>query len=121
MKVRGDNKGPAGSRMNRRQLLALSGIGGTAIALSQPGSAGATAPGGTSRTLSLKTRLTREYGVRFPFVGAGMGFVSMPALVAAVSNAGGIGVLGNAIEPPPGTLALIRQIRTLTDKPFGVD
>jgi NAD(P)H-dependent flavin oxidoreductase YrpB (nitropropane dioxygenase family) len=70
---------------------------------------------------SLNTRLTREYGVQLPFVGAGMGFVALPSLVAAVSNAGGIGVLGNAIEPPPSTQVLIRQIKTLTSKPFGVD
>ena len=50
-----------------------------------------------------------------------MGFVSMPDLVAAVSNAGGIGVLGNAIEPPPSTHALIRQVKAQTDRLFGVD
>ncbi|MEP6622456.1 MAG: nitronate monooxygenase [bacterium] len=70
---------------------------------------------------SLDTRLTREYGIDVPFVGAGMGFIAVPALVAAVSNAGGLGVLGNAIEPPPGTQLLIQQIKALTSKPFGVD
>jgi NAD(P)H-dependent flavin oxidoreductase YrpB (nitropropane dioxygenase family) len=70
---------------------------------------------------SLDTRLTREYGIRVPFVGAGMGFIALPALVAAVSNAGGLGVLGNAIEPPPSTQLLIQQIKALTSKPFGVD
>jgi NAD(P)H-dependent flavin oxidoreductase YrpB (nitropropane dioxygenase family) len=69
----------------------------------------------------LHTRLTREYGVRLPFVGAGMGFIATPQLVAAVSNAGGIGVLGNAIEPPPSTQALIQQIKLLTPGLFGVD
>lgn len=71
--------------------------------------------------VSLKTRLTREYGIDVPFVGAGMGFIAMPELVAAVSNAGGLGVLGNAIEPPPGTQMLIQSIKALTSKPFGVD
>jgi NAD(P)H-dependent flavin oxidoreductase YrpB (nitropropane dioxygenase family) len=105
--------------MNRRQMLTLSGLGGAALAFTRAGEA---SDGSTSlRKPSLTTRLTREYGVRFPFVGAGMGFVSMPGLVAAVSNAGGIGVLGNAIEPPPGTQALIRSIRTLTPNLFGVD
>ena len=70
---------------------------------------------------SLHTRLTRDYGVRYPFVSAGMGFVSYPPLVTAVSNAGGIGVLGNAIEPPPSTQQLIQLIRQGTDRPFGVD
>jgi enoyl-[acyl-carrier protein] reductase II len=70
---------------------------------------------------NLKTRLTREYGVRFPVVGAGMGFVSLPPLVAAVSNAGGIGVLGNAIEPAASTQALVQAIRSATPNLFGVD
>ncbi|MEP6835660.1 MAG: nitronate monooxygenase [Gemmatimonas sp.] len=71
--------------------------------------------------VSLSTRLTREFGIDVPFVGAGMGFIALPALVAAVSNAGGLGVLGNAIEPPAGTQVLIRSIKALTSKPFGVD
>jgi enoyl-[acyl-carrier protein] reductase II len=71
--------------------------------------------------LSLNTRLTREYGVRYPFVSAGMGFVSYPPLVTAVSNAGGIGVLGNAVEPPPSTRSLIRMIAEGTTNPYGVD
>jgi enoyl-[acyl-carrier protein] reductase II len=50
-----------------------------------------------------------------------MGFVSLPPLVAAVSNAGGIGVLGNAVEPPPATQVRIQAIKALTQKPFGVD
>jgi enoyl-[acyl-carrier protein] reductase II len=69
----------------------------------------------------LSTRLTREYGLSFPFVGAGMGFVALPELVAAVSNAGGLGVLGVAPEPPPAVGIRIGQIRALTDKPFGID
>ena len=70
---------------------------------------------------TLKTRLTRDYGVELPFVGAGMGFVGGPSLVAAVSNAGGIGVLGNAIEPPLGTRLLIQSVKSLTTTLFGVD
>jgi hypothetical protein len=45
-------------------------------------------------TPTLTTRLTREYRLRYPFVSAGMGFIAHPALAAAVSNAGGLGVLG---------------------------
>ena len=56
---------------------------------------------GWARRPSLSTRLTREYGVRYPFVSAGMGFVSYPPLVTAVCNAGGIGVLGNAVSHRP--------------------
>jgi NAD(P)H-dependent flavin oxidoreductase YrpB (nitropropane dioxygenase family) len=73
------------------------------------------------RLPSLETRLTREYGVLHPFVSAGMGFVSYPPLVTAVSNAGGIGVLGNAVEPPPSTQMLIRMIAEGTSGLFGVD
>lgn len=40
------------------------------------------------------TRLTREYGLQHPFVGAGMAFIAHEQLAAAVSNAGGLGVLG---------------------------
>ena len=69
---------------------------------------------------TLWTRLTHEYGIRYPFVGAGMGFVSMPSLVAAVSNAGGLGVLGNGVEPAAGTQLLIRAVKASTSKPFGV-
>lgn len=45
----------------------------------------------------------------------------MPPLAAAVSNAGGIGVLGNGIEPPPSLRILIQRIREATPNPFGVD
>src|SRR5262245_14937632 len=99
--------------MSRRRLMQLLGCGTVGLATgSAPGRAGG---GGIS------TRLTREYGLAHPFVGAGMGFVAMPELVAAVSNAGGLGVLGNAIEPPPSTQVLIRQIKALTAGPFGID
>src|SRR5262245_2511234 len=70
---------------------------------------------------TLNTRLTREYGVRYPFVCAGMGFVAYPALVTAWSNAGGIAVFGNGIEPPPSTQQLIKMIASGTDRLFGVD
>ncbi len=115
--------------VGRRRLLALLGSGAAATiggAASIHGDAG---PSGEPMSVSgdvaahdpLSTRLTREYGVRFPFVSAGMGFVSYPPLVTAVSNAGGIGVLGNAIEPPPSTQQLIRMIAAGTRRPFGVD
>ena len=43
----------------------------------------------------LPTRLTREYGLRHPFVGAGMGFIAHEQLAAAVTNAGGLGRAGS--------------------------
>ena len=68
-------------------MLGLLGLGGAELVLGSSSEAGA-APAGRRKEMSLSTRLTREYGVRYPFVGAGMGFVGMPDLVAAVSNAG---------------------------------
>lgn len=68
-----------------------------------------------------KTRITEEYGVDLPFIGAGMAFVSTAKMVSAVSNAGGMGVFGNGIADP-GTLGkVIDNIREKTRKPFGVD
>ena len=67
------------------------------------------------------TRLTRDYGLEFPFVSAGMGFIALPELVAAVSNAGGMGLLGVGPAPPPVMQEMIRKIKKLTSRPFGVD
>ena len=109
----------------RRRLLALIGAGSAFTAARMAGDArshdDSRRDGSARRHPSLQTRLTREYGVRYPFVSAGMGFVSYPPLVTAVCNAGGIGVLGNAVEPPPSTQALIRMIGQGTSGLFGVD
>jgi enoyl-[acyl-carrier protein] reductase II len=109
----------------RRRLVALLGAGGAFTALRAMGDVQAGADAGRDdaarRRVPLQTRLTREYGVRYPFVSAGMGFVSYPPLVTAVCNAGGIGVLGNAVEPPPSTEALVRMIAAGTSGLFGVD
>lgn len=56
-----------------------------------------------------------------PTVGGGQGGVAGPELVAAVSNAGGLGVLGAAGFPPDRLEEQIRRIQDLTDRPFGVD
>ncbi|KAK0359090.1 hypothetical protein LTR94_032688, partial [Friedmanniomyces endolithicus] len=60
-------------------------------------------------------------GIDYPIVLAGMGGASVPRLAAAVSNAGGLGVLGAAACPPEQLRAWIRETRALTDRPFGVD
>lgn len=59
--------------------------------------------------------------VEHPIMLAGMGGVSYAELVAAVSNAGGYGVLGMAGMGPDFIREQMRKVRTLTDKPFGVD
>ncbi|CAM3228412.1 nitronate monooxygenase [Corallococcus sp. ZKHCc1 1396] len=70
---------------------------------------------------ALKTRLTRAVGIHYPFVGAGMAFVSLPPLVIAVSEAGGLGMLGTAPEPPLVLEARLKAIRAGTQRPYGVD
>jgi nitronate monooxygenase len=49
------------------------------------------------------------------------GLVGLPSLAAAVSNAGGLGVLGASPEPPPRLLLLIRELRQRTSRPFAVN
>lgn len=69
----------------------------------------------------VKTRLTELLGIRHPIIQSGMNYAAHPPLVAAVSNSGGLGILG-ALSMRPDELRLaIRQIRELTDKPFGVN
>ena len=69
----------------------------------------------------LSTRITEQYELEVPFVCAGMGFVGMPPLVAAVSEAGGMGTLGASPMPPEAVRATIRQVRSMTSRPFGVN
>ncbi len=69
----------------------------------------------------LHTPVCDQLGIRYPIVLAGMGGLSLHRLVAAVSNAGGLGVLGGATLGPEELRAEIRRTRELTDRPFGVD
>ncbi len=71
--------------------------------------------------MALHSRICEIFGIRYPIVLAGMGGASVPRLAAAVSNAGGLGVLGAAACSPEELRAWIREVRSLTDKPFGVD
>lgn len=66
----------------------------------------------------MKTAITELFGIKYPVMNAGMGRVALPKLVAAVSNAGGLGVLGCGSGAPEVTRRHIREIRSLTDKPF---
>ncbi len=121
----------AQEKFRRRHLLKLTGLGSAILTMPLGNRTEARAHQTTPdvdddtarrpRRRSLDTRLTEAYGVQYPFVGAGMGFVAMPPLVAAVSKAGGIGVLGAALEPPPGLQQLIQMIKGLTSHLFGVD
>jgi NAD(P)H-dependent flavin oxidoreductase YrpB (nitropropane dioxygenase family) len=69
----------------------------------------------------LHTRICDILGIRHPILLAGMGRASTPELAAAVSNAGGLGVLGAAACGPNQLREWIRRTRALTDRPFGVD
>jgi nitronate monooxygenase len=71
--------------------------------------------------IPLPTRLTREHGIRHPFVGAGMGFIAHEHLAAAVTNAGGLGVLGASPDPPGSLPVMVDRLRALTSGSFGVD
>jgi enoyl-[acyl-carrier protein] reductase II len=71
--------------------------------------------------MSLHTPLTDLLQVEHPIMLAGMGGVSYAELAAAVSNAGGYGVLGMAGTSPDFIKAQMRRVRELTDRPFGVD
>jgi enoyl-[acyl-carrier protein] reductase II len=69
----------------------------------------------------MRTRLTEILGVEHPVMLAGMGGVSYHRLVAAVSEAGGFGCLGASTMPREQMVAEMAHVRSLTDKPFGVD
>ncbi len=69
----------------------------------------------------LHTPLCDQLGIEHPIILAGMGGVSMHRLVAAVSNAGGLGVIGGATQDAAALRQEIRKTRALTDKPFAVD
>jgi enoyl-[acyl-carrier protein] reductase II len=68
-----------------------------------------------------KTELTEKLGIQYPIIQAGMGGVATAELVAAVSNAGGLGVIGAAMMTPAILREQIAKVKDLTDKPFGVD
>lgn len=69
----------------------------------------------------LRTRLCELLGIDYPIICAPMGFVTGPELAAAVSNAGGLGIMPFSGNPPQALRQEIRRLRSLTDKPFGVN
>ena len=69
----------------------------------------------------MKTRVAELLQIKYPIIQGGMVWVSFPPLVAAVSNAGGLGILGGAAMPPPDLEKNIAEIKSLTHKPFGVN
>lgn len=70
----------------------------------------------------MHTRLTEMLGIEHPVVQGGMQWVGLAELAAAVSNAGGLGILTALTQPTPEDLEKeIRRCREMTDKPFGVN
>jgi enoyl-[acyl-carrier protein] reductase II len=69
----------------------------------------------------VKTRITDLFGIKYPLVLSGMSWISVPKMVAAVSNAGGLGILATGPLDQEQTRKSIQEIRKLTDKPFGAN
>src|SRR6476620_12207835 len=70
----------------------------------------------------MRTRITELLGIRYPIIQGGMQWVGKAELAAAVSNAGGLGILTALTQPSPADLAEeIRKTRGMTDQPFGVN
>ena len=69
----------------------------------------------------MKTGITELLGIEYPIIQGGMAWVAEYNLAAAVSNAGGFGIIGAASAPPDIVREQIRKCKELTDKPFGVN
>jgi NAD(P)H-dependent flavin oxidoreductase YrpB (nitropropane dioxygenase family) len=70
----------------------------------------------------MKTRITELFGIEHPIIQGGMHYVGLAELAAAVSNAGGLGIITGLTQRTPELLAdEIRKCRAMTDRPFGVN
>ena len=70
----------------------------------------------------MKTRITELFGIRHPIIQGGMHYVGLAEMAAAVSNAGGLGIITGLTQGTPNRLAEeIKRCRTMTAKPFGVN
>ena len=69
----------------------------------------------------MKTALTELIGIEYPVIQGGMAWVAEYHLAAAVSEAGGLGLIGAASAPPEVVREQIREAKKLTDKPIGVN
>ncbi len=69
----------------------------------------------------MKTKITELLGVKYPLLQGGMAWIADADLAAAVSNAGGVGLIAGGNAPVDYIRDQIRKARTLTDKPFGVN
>jgi len=70
----------------------------------------------------MRTRITELLGIKHPIIQGGMHYVGFAELAAAVSNAGGLGIITGLTQKTPSALAEeIARCRDMTDKPFGVN
>jgi len=70
----------------------------------------------------MKTRITELFGIEHPIIQGGMHFVGLAEMAAAVSNAGGLGIITGLTQRTPELLAAeIAKCKSMTDKPFGVN
>lgn len=69
----------------------------------------------------MKTRITELLGIEHPIIQGGMAWVAEYHLAAAVSSAGGLGIIGAASAPPEIVREQIRELKKLTNRPFGVN
>ena len=70
----------------------------------------------------MKTRITELFGIEHPVIQGGMHYVGFAEMAAAVSNAGGLGIITGLTQPTPEDLAKeIEKCKGMTDKPFGVN
>lgn len=69
----------------------------------------------------MRTRITELLGIEYPIIQGGMAWVAEYHLAAAVSNAGGLGLIGTASAPAEWVREQIREAKKLTDKPFGIN
>ncbi len=70
----------------------------------------------------METRITKLFGIEHPIIQGGMHFVGLAEMAAAVSNAGGLGIITGLTQGTPAKLAAeIGRCKNMTDKPFGVN
>ena len=69
----------------------------------------------------MKTEVTELLGIEYPIIQGGMAWVAEYHLAAAVSAAGGLGLIGAASAPADWVRPQVREVKNLTDKPFGVN
>ena len=69
----------------------------------------------------MKTEITELLGIRYPIIQGGMAWVADYHLAAAVSNAGGLGLIGSGGAPAEWVREQVREAKKLTDQPFGVN